>query len=53
LNESVWKYVVDHGSTNNYCDEFPIAMTLQATDAAGNVSQDVRVIRVTGDLKVK
>jgi len=28
------------------------SVILQATDAAGNVSQDVRVIRVTGDLKV-
>ncbi len=28
------------------------SMILQAEDASGNVSQDVRVIRVTGDLKV-
>ena len=28
------------------------SVILQATDSAGNVSQDVRVIRVTGDLKV-
>ena len=28
------------------------SVILQATDAAGNTSQDVRVIRVTGDLKV-